>query len=162
MGPTANTDGVEPTRVKLSTLWIFLMFNYLYCDVLGVHDAEVLKALMTGSVGGIQMTESFILGASILMEIPMAMVLLSRVLQHRANRWMNLGAPALLIPVQLSSLFVGTPTSYYLFFSAVEVGCLVFIASVAWKWTTAEPAFERRPVALDSGTALTASATSPW
>ncbi len=35
------------------------------------------------------MNENFLLGAAILMEIPIAMVLLSRILNYRTNRWAN-------------------------------------------------------------------------
>ncbi len=31
--------------VLLSTLWIALMFNYIYCDVLGLNDPAHLVAL---------------------------------------------------------------------------------------------------------------------
>ena len=38
-------------RVKLSTLWTFAMFNYLYADVIGLMKAENLQAFLTGMVG---------------------------------------------------------------------------------------------------------------
>jgi hypothetical protein len=119
---------------RLSTLWIFVMFNYLYCDVLALMDAESLKGFLNGNVGGIEVTQGFLLSASILMEIPMAMVLLSRVLNYRANRWANIIAGTLMTVVQISSLFFGSsPTSYYLFFSVIEMSCTAFIAWYAWK-----------------------------
>lgn len=129
-----NKEAVE-MKVKLSTLWIFVMLNYLYCDVVTLFDSGVLKELMTGIVGGIHFTQGFLLGAAILMEIPIAMVLLSRVLKYRANRWTNITAGAIMTVVQLSSLFFGTsPTPYYLFFSIIEVACTSFIVWYAWKW----------------------------
>jgi hypothetical protein len=119
---------------RLSTLWIFVMFNYLYCDVLALMDAESLKGFLNGNVGGIDVTQGFLLSASILMEIPMAMVLLSRVLNYRANRWANIIAGTLMTVVQISSLFFGSsPTSYYVFFSVIEISCTAFIAWYAWK-----------------------------
>ncbi|WP_406626666.1 DUF6326 family protein [Portibacter marinus] len=38
----------------LSTLWIFVTLNYLYCDVLSLMSAELLNALLTGTVGSIE------------------------------------------------------------------------------------------------------------
>ena len=38
--------------------------------------------------------------------------------------------------VQVATLFVGTPTTYYLFFSAIEIACLLFIVWTAWRWAT--------------------------
>jgi hypothetical protein len=125
---------LENMKTKLSTLWIFVTLNYLYCDVLGLMDPKTLKEFMAGSVGGIDITQGFLLGASILMEIPMAMVLLSRVLNYRTNRWANIIAGIIMTIVQAASLFFGSsPTPYYLFFSAVEITCTVAITWYAWR-----------------------------
>ena len=75
---------------KLSLLWIFLLFNYLYCDVLGMFDASILKEVLTGNIGGMQMTQGFLLGAAILMEIPIAMVILSRFLKYNIMWYISL------------------------------------------------------------------------
>ncbi len=126
-------------KVKLSTLWIFVMFNYLYCDILGLFDPVVLKELMTGYAGGLQITQEFLLGAAILMEIPIAMVLLSRILKYKANRWANIIAGAIMTVVQFSSLFFGSsPTIYYIFFSIIEIACTSLIVWYAWKWLNPE------------------------
>jgi MFS family permease len=120
--------------MKLSTLWIFVTLNYLYCDILGLMDAESLKGFLAGNVGGMDITQGFLLGASVLMEIPMSMVLLSRLLPYRANRWANIIAGTIMTIVQFGSLFAGSsPTAYYLFFSAVEISCTVGIVWYAWR-----------------------------
>lgn len=125
---------METTKSRLSTLWIFLVLNYLYCDVLGLMDSTMLKQFLTGTIGGMEMTQGFLLGASVLMEIPMLMVLLSRVLSYRCNRWANIVAGCVMATVQVASLFIGTPTVYYLFFSAIEISAAVFVVWYAWKW----------------------------
>ncbi|MBA4381529.1 MAG: hypothetical protein C0406_03090 [Sideroxydans sp.] len=126
---------MESTKVMLSTLWIFLMFNYLYCDVLGLMDSTMLKQFLMGRLDdGLELTQGFLLGASILMEIPILMVLLSRVLDYRCNRWANIIAGALMATVQVVTLFIGTPTVYYLFFSIIEIAGTTFIVWYAWKW----------------------------
>jgi hypothetical protein len=66
--------------------------------------------------------------------IQMAMILLSRMLGHRAGRWANVVAAGFMATVQIGSLAVGTPTSYYLFFSVIEVGTLARIAVLALRW----------------------------
>ena len=40
--------------------------------------------------------------------------------------------------VQIASLFAGTPTHYYIFFSIIEIACTSFIVCYAWKWTNTE------------------------
>lgn len=131
------TATLDDTKAKLSTLWIFAMLNYLYCDVLGLMNPAMLKGFLEGNVAGVLVTQEFLLGASVLMEIPTAMVLLSRVLKHRANRWANIIAGAIMTIVQLSSLSFGSgsTTPYYIFFSIIEIACTAFIVWYAWKWT---------------------------
>ena len=99
-------------KSKLSTLWIFAALNYLYCDVVGLMDRGLLRQFLTGEVDGIPMTQGFLLGAAILVEIPIAMVLLSRFLTYRANRWANIAAGSVMTVVQFLTLFLGTSTTY--------------------------------------------------
>ncbi len=137
-------------RTKLSALWTFAILNYLYCDVIGLTDPNVLRELMSGT-GPIQMTQGFLLGAAVLMEIPIVMVLLSRVLKYKENRWANIIAGLIMSVVQISTLFVGTPTIYYMFFSIIEIACTLFIVGYAWRWNRASlPASELHADAIDS------------
>mgnify|MGYP001397527957 CR=1 FL=1 len=126
---TSNKKPLDK-KVLLSTLWIFVMFNYLYCDVLTLTDP--IKQV------GPQLTQGFLLGASILMEIPIAMVLLSRILKYKANRWANIIAGTIMVAVQILTLFIGIPTIYYVFFSIIEIACVLFIVWTAWKWKNPE------------------------
>ncbi len=109
---------MEDMKVKLSTLWMFAMFNYIYCDIMGLMDPVLLNQIIKGFAGSLQLTQGFLLGGAVLVEIPIAMVLLSRVLNYRANRWTNIIAGTIMTVVQISSLFFGSsPTTYYIFFS---------------------------------------------
>ncbi len=121
-------------KILLSTLWIFAIFNYLYCDIMGLMDVTLLKQYLTGSVNGMELNENFLLIAAILMEIPIAMVLLSRILNYKANRWANISAGVLMTLVQTATLFASVPTKYYLFCSIIEIGTTLSIAWLAWKW----------------------------
>ena len=104
-------------KVILSTLWIFAMFNYAYCDILGLMDSSLLKQYLTGTVDGLELTESFLFMGAILMEIPIAMILLSRILNYQANRWANISAASIKTVAMIMTMFVGTPSLYYSFFS---------------------------------------------
>lgn len=121
-------------KILLSTLWIFAILNYLYCDILGIMDVNLLKQYLTGQVGGMTINEGFLLGAAILMEIPIAMVLLSRILNYRPNRWANIIAGIIMTLVQIATLFAGAPTKYYLFCSIIEITTSMVIVWLAWKW----------------------------
>jgi hypothetical protein len=124
----------QPNRSTiLSTLWIFVTLNYLYCDVIGLMDDHLLKQYLQGKVNGMEINQQFLLAGAILMEIPIAMVLLSRVLHYRANRWANIIAALIKTVVMIMTLFVG-PTSYYLFFASIEIATTAFIIWYAWSW----------------------------
>jgi hypothetical protein len=102
-------------------------------------DPVLLNQFIKGSAGNIQINEGFLLGSAILMEIPIAMVLLSRVLNYGANRWANIVAGTIMTVVQLSSLFFGSsPTMYYIFFSIIEISCTALIVWTAWNWPSPE------------------------
>lgn len=131
---------MDAVRSKLSTLWIFATLNYLYCDVVTLMDPNLLKQFMAGDIGSVHISQLFLLGAGVLVEIPMAMVLASRILSRRPNRWANIAAGATMTVVQLLSLVVKTPTLYYAFFSVIEIACTSVIVWYAWKWGSDERA----------------------
>jgi len=136
---TKKISEVKNRKVILSTLWIFVMFNYLYCDLIALMDPVLLKQFMIGNAGGFHVTEGFLLGAAILMEIPIVMVLISRLLKNGINRWLNIIAGVVMTVVQLLSLIFGTsPTLFYYFFSIIEIGCTAFIVYYAWRWKSSE------------------------
>jgi hypothetical protein len=119
-------------------LWIFLVLNFIYCDVLALHDGAVLSSLLTGQVGSLEITPGFLLAASLLMEVPMGMVLVSRLAPRTGNRLANVIAGVFMIVVQTASLFAGTvPSPSYLFFSALEIGTLASIVVLAVRWKQA-------------------------
>lgn len=129
-----NGESTLDRRRLLSALWLFAILNYLYCDVLSLMDSEVLRQVLTGSVDGMEMTPGFLLAASVLMEIPIAMTILARFLAHPANRWANLVAGAIMTVVQAVSLTVGSPTVYYAFFSVIEMATTASIFWLALRW----------------------------
>ena len=139
MNTSKKTVDVQDKKAVLSTLWIFLAANYIYCDLLSHMEPAVLRELITGTLGSIQVTQVFLLSAAIMMEIPFAMILLSRVLPYRVNRWANVIAGAIMVAIQVGTMGMGTPpTLHYLFYSAIEVACNLFIVWYAWKWTNPE------------------------
>lgn len=124
-------------RTSLSTLWIFATLNYLYCDLLGVMDPNMLKGYLSGHLGSITINQGFLLAAGALVEIPMLMVLVSRLAGFVPNRWANVVAGAFMTVVQAASLFVSTPTIYYAFFSVIEITATAAIVVIAWRWRPA-------------------------
>src|SRR5215471_9772931 len=128
---------MEDIRVRLSVLWLFATLNYIYADVFFCVD--VLGSGKRGP-GVLHFSPGAWLGIAILMEIPMAMILLSRILKPTANRCANIvtgimetGA-VLLTSFILPILHLMGTSSYYLFFGAMEVVCTSLIVWYAWRW----------------------------
>ena len=137
MNTSRKTNGMD-RKVLLSTLWIFVVLNMLYCDVVSLMDAGLLKQYLSGTVGGMEFTQGYLLGAGIWMAVLIAMVLLSRVLPYRPNRWANIIVGILATVVQCATLFIGRPAMYYLFFSILEMAGTASIVWFALKWRNPE------------------------
>ena len=135
-------------NVKLSTLWITASLSYLYCDIISLMDPVLLSQYLEGNVNGLAFTPGFLLGAAILISIPILMVLLSRVLPYRANRWANITAATLMTVVQTATLLIGSPAAYYFYLSIIEIACTVLIVGYAWKWR--EPAVQPRVASAEA------------
>lgn len=121
----------------LSALWVFAVLNYLYCDVVSLMDSHLLGQFLAGQVEGMEINQGFLLAASVLMEISISMVLLSLLLPHRFNRWANIAAGTIMTLVQAGTL-IGSPTPYYVFFSAIEIATTMSVIWLAWSWKNAD------------------------
>lgn len=129
-----KTKPSKDRKAILSTLWIFVTLNYLYCDVMSMMNPEVLNDFLTGDLGFVQITEEFLLGSAILMEIPILSIILSRVLKFKANRLVNIVAGSIMTIVQSASLFLGKPELHYTFFSIIEISSTAFVVWYAFSW----------------------------
>ena len=124
------TVELQDTKVKLSALWLFAMLTYTYGDVVTLMDPV--------KHGSVQLTEGFLLGGSIYMMIPLTMVLLSRLLKYRASRLASIIAGSIMTVTLPITLFVAVPTTYYVFFTVIEIASTALIVWYAWKWPNPE------------------------
>jgi hypothetical protein len=126
----------EHLRSRLSTLWVFLMLNMAFADILGFMYPGALQRIIAGDAGGIQMTPAFLLLAAVMTEIPIAMVFLSRWLKGRASIWVNVGAAVFTIAYVVG---LGSLTAPYIFFAAIEAVCGLSIIWLAWRGYESQP-----------------------
>jgi hypothetical protein len=134
---------VSTTASRLSWLWVFFMFNTAYIDINTLYYSVFIN-----HHAQVHYTQMFLLGAAVLVEIPTAMVILSRMLGYRWNRLTNVIVGVLLTVVQIATLFVGTPTLAYGFISAILIATSGGIAWYAWNWS--EQAVLAAQVNIDS------------
>ena len=130
-----KNTGTMDIKARLSTLWIFIMFNMAFADILGFIRPGFLKDLEAGYAGAVRITPEFLLIAAVCLEIPIAMIVLSRLLKRGANRRANIIAGIFTIVFVTAG---GTTALYYIFFASVEVVCSLIIIWLAWKWHNPE------------------------
>jgi hypothetical protein len=131
-----NTKLGEQLPMILSKLWVFLSLNYIWCDIFTGMESSVIRGMLEGNMGGIPVTEGFLLFAGISMEIPVLMVVLSAVLSYRTNRLVNIVVASLMIVYQAGSFAFGSDTTlHYIFFSAVEIigNGVILLLAARWK-----------------------------
>lgn len=135
MNTNINTTRKVDTKVLLSTLWIVVMINMLKADILSLFIPGAADELAKTSATTGTPIPLLMLGGAIMMEISIVMIILSRVLKFKVNRWVNI-----IIGLITIAFVVGAGVSYphYLFIAAVEVICLLLIIVFAWKWRNPE------------------------
>jgi hypothetical protein len=126
MNPNKQSTGLD-IKVKLSMLWIFILFNMAYADIISLMDpASPIRKIMNGA----PMPPGGLLVGAILMETAIAMVILSRVLSYKINRLVSI----IIAVINILAVITGGQGLYYWFFAAVEVVSMLLIIWFAWKW----------------------------
>ena len=136
---------MHDTKERLSLFWIFAFLNYLYADVLALWD--IVGSLNVAGAPHPHLPPWALAGSAVLMEIPIAMIVASRLLPFRANRLANIIAAAICTLVNGFLTYVPplfgarTPAlPEYLFFATIETVCTSVIIWQAWTWSGVETA----------------------
>jgi hypothetical protein len=146
---------MHDTKERLSLLWIFAFLNYLYADVLALWSLDHLPHLPPWVLAG----------SAVLMEIPIAMIVASRLLPFRANRLANIIAAAIETLVNGFLTFVPPLAGWgktpalpeYLFFATIETVCTSVIIWQAWTWSEVKPAVSSERIVRQPKAGITSS-----
>jgi hypothetical protein len=122
-------------KIKLSALWVTVMFIYIYVDIFGFYQPGEIENILAGKVWEFEITQAWALGTLILMTIPSLMVFLSLALPAKVNRWTNIIVATLYIVVAIGNP-IGESWAFIYFGSIVELVLLSLIVWHAWKWPT--------------------------
>ena len=147
-------------KERLSVLWIFALLNYLYADVIALWAILGSPPADTPHLGQLALA-----GATVLMEIPIAMILASRLLPLRANRLANIVAGSIVTLVNGFLTFIpplvgwGRPPALpeYLFFATIETVCTSVIIWRAWTWSGVEAAVSSERIVRQPETRIASS-----
>jgi hypothetical protein len=127
---TKETIFTLELKAKLSALWIFVLLNMLFRDIHELGRPGMLAEMMSSNV-----SEELFLFAGIFLQIPLGMVILSRLLPPNINRWANMIAAGLTIVAVINA---GPADLDDFFFAGVEIVTLLLIIWLSWRWRTAK------------------------
>jgi len=120
---------MDDVRIILSGLWMALMLTYLLGDVLRIFAGD-FKA---GEMEGRKMTQTMLLGMSVLMLLPIVMLFLSLTLTYPLIQWASIVVAIFLFGFNL----IGLPTYPSAYDKFLIIVGLVFNALTiwyAWNW----------------------------
>lgn len=123
-------------KARLSALWIFFLFNIVFRDIHEFVEPGFIEEIMTGTANGNPITEHMLLLGGVMINVPIAMVLLSRVLPYRVNRWSNI-IVAMLYGVLVPAF--GTTDLDDTFHLIMEAAALSAVIWSAWRWRHSSP-----------------------
>lgn len=139
MEKTENrVSNLQDTRIsiklKLSALWVSVMFCYIYGDYFELYIPLRAEGLVTGENVLNSPLKLFL--ASLLMTFPAIMIFLTVFLKPRLNRALNIGFGLLftliMLVIALNSLTIWR--TFYVYLAFVEMIITSMIVWIAIKW----------------------------
>ena len=121
-------------KLKLSALWVSVMFCYIYGDYFALYPPDQIQELIHGKTRLDEPMKLF--AASILMTIPSLMIFLSLALKANVNRWLNIifGVIFTAIMVLIAISSSGSWWTFYIYLAIVESTLTLLIVWFAWNW----------------------------
>jgi Family of unknown function (DUF6326) len=135
-GSALVEDARVGVRLKISALWVVLLFLYAYGDIFGFFKPGQIEEVVSGEISGIDITEGFLFAVSVYVAAASVMIFLTLVLRPAAARWSNI-VLAILYVVTIAAAAIGE-SAYYWFLSAVEIATLLLVVRYAWTWPRLE------------------------
>lgn len=108
------------------------MFNMVFADIYSIMVELVNKNTLSDMPGGVKTVMAI---AAIITNVPIMMIFLSRVLNHKTNRLINIIAAAITLLYVVGG---GSTAPHYIIAATIEVIILLFIVWIAWNWPKSE------------------------
>jgi uncharacterized protein DUF6326 len=122
-------------KFKLSALWVSVMLCYIYGDYFGLYKPGTLQSMLDGQMGPLgHVTQTVLVGTSILMAIPALMVFLSLALKANLNRLLNM-IFGMVYTIIILITMPGAWT-FYIVLGVIEAFLTLLIFWNALKWPT--------------------------
>ncbi|MBK8808250.1 MAG: hypothetical protein IPO21_17145 [Bacteroidales bacterium] len=120
---------MNPVQIKLTALWVMLMFTYLLGDVIRIFAGDFVP----GEIAGKKISQMQWLGIAAFMLLPIIMIFLTLILPLQSNRWVNIIMALILFLFNLIGL-PSYPSAYdkFLIVFGLIINC--FSIWYAWNW----------------------------
>ena len=126
-------DQRVPVKFKISALWASVMFCYIYGDYFGLYKPGTLDNMLAGQMGPLgDVTQSILVGTSIMMAIPGVMVFLSLALKAKVNRWVNMIFGIIYTVIMLITM--PGAWAFYIVLGVIEIMLTLLVVWYAWHW----------------------------
>ena len=122
-----NKNSKIDIKVRLSTLWILVMFNMIFADIFSIIVELINKDTL--QIPGDVKTVMAI--AAIITNIPIFMIFLSRILTPKINKTTNIIASILTLIYVIGG---GDYAPHYIIIASIETALLITIIIYSWKW----------------------------
>ena len=123
-----------PIPLKLSAAWASTTLCYIYCDYFELYVPGKLQGMLDGRMGPLgEVTQSVLVGTSVMLIIPSLMIVLSVTLPSALNRALNLLFGVCYTLLMLLLAF-GIGWHFYKLFALIEAALTAYIFWMALKW----------------------------
>jgi hypothetical protein len=128
-----STININNPRIKISVLWLFILFNIIFRDIHQMTLKTHLEMLLTGYFNGMKITDTIMLFGAFVVNIPISMLLVSILGRYKISRTLNVVSASLMPFILLTS----PPTDLDdIFHLIVEITAIITIIVTAFKWKT--------------------------
>jgi hypothetical protein len=128
--------GIVDTRLKISALWIAMLFIFAYVDLFSLYRSDVRADLDAGRLFAFDVSETFLFFTTLYIVLPSLMIYLTLVMPRGISRVVNI-----VLAAGYAITIVGSAVGewgYFVVGSAAEVVLLGAVVYHAWTWR--EPA----------------------
>jgi Sec-independent protein secretion pathway component TatC len=113
--------------MRIALLWVIVLFNIAFADIVGFMVPGTLEMILTGETG-FEITQNLLLIFAVLLEIPILMVILNIWVSPEKMKIPNL------VAVAVTTIFViggGSATLPYFFFAGCEIIAMAVIVRLS-------------------------------
>ena len=135
-------DSKIDVKIKLASLWAATMFCYVYGDYFELYVPGKLSSMLAGKIVPLgTVTQTILVGTSVMMAVQSVMVFLSLVMKPALNRWVNLVFGLVFALIMLVVIQGGW--IFYKVMGMVEIALLLAVVWQAWNWPRVAAAEEK-------------------